>query len=246
MNVNEKLVVITGGSGFLGLEFMKAITNAGGIAVNLDVIPSKIGTDIYADVSDEFSVLAAKRTIYKKFSKYPDALINCAAINPKVEEGECFTELEKLSIKQWDKELNVGLKGAMICSRIFGVEMARQGSGVILNISSDLGLIAPDQRIYGEKSKPVTYSVIKHGLIGLTRYLATYWADKGVRVNAVCFGGVYNNQPKSFVKKLTNLIPMGRMARKGEYNDLILFLISDSSSYMTGSIVAADGGRTCW
>jgi NAD(P)-dependent dehydrogenase (short-subunit alcohol dehydrogenase family) len=132
--------------------------------------------------------------------------------------------------------------------------MAKKKSGVILNISSDLGLIAPDQRIYREKNvpeekqkvKPVTYSIVKHGLIGLTRYLATYWADKGIRVNAVCFGGVYNNQPEDFVKKLVKLIPMGRMAKPDEYKGAIQFLISDASSYMTGSIVVIDGGRTCW
>ena len=94
--------------------------------------------------------------------------------------------------------------------------------------------------------KPVTYSVIKHGIIGLTRYLATYWCDKGVRVNALCPGGVYDNQPEDFVKKLTQLIPLGRMADPDEYNDAVLFLISDASSYMTGSVIAMDGGRTCW
>ena len=125
---------------------------------------------------------------------------------------------------------------------------------MILNISSDLGIIAPDQRLYKKKGvnsnqqpvKPVSYSVVKHGIIGLTRYLATYWCENGVRVNALCPGGVYNNQPEDFVKKLTQLIPMGRMAEPDEYNNAVLFLISDASSYMTGSVVVMDGGRTCW
>lgn len=94
--------------------------------------------------------------------------------------------------------------------------------------------------------KPITYSVIKHGLIGLTKYLATYWDDKGVRVNALCPGGVYNNQPDEFVKKLTNLIPMGRMADKDEYKGTVLFMISEASLYMTGSAIVVDGGRSCW
>ena len=132
--------------------------------------------------------------------------------------------------------------------------MAENGNGVILNISSDLGVIAPDQRLYKKKDideelqpvKPVTYSVVKHGIIGLTKYLATYWCDKGVRVNALCPGGVYNNQPEDFVKRLTQLIPLGRMADPDEYNEAVLFLISDASRYMTGSVVVMDGGRTCW
>ena len=132
--------------------------------------------------------------------------------------------------------------------------MAANGGGVILNISSDLGLIAPDQRIYRDERlpedeqnvKPVTYSIIKYGLLGLTKYLATYWAEKGVRANAICPGGVYNNQPDAFVQKLTNLIPLGRMAEIDEYKAAVLFLISDASSYMTGSIIAMEGGRTAW
>ena len=123
---------------------------------------------------------------------------------------------------------------------------------IILNISSDLGLIAPDQRIYKKEGlpeneqpvKPVTYSVIKHGLIGFTKYLATYWADKGVRCNALCPGGIYNNQPDEFVNKITRLIPMGRMADSDEYKAAIVFLVSKASSYMNGSVVTMDGGRS--
>ena len=142
----------------------------------------------------------------------------------------------------------------MLCSKVFGYEMSKNGYGVILNISSDLGIIAPDQRLYlkdgvaenEQPVKPVTYSVIKHGLIGLTKYLATYWADKGVRCNALCPGGIYNNQPDEFVKTISNLIPLGRMAHKDEYKAAVIFLVSDASSYMTGVNLAIDGGRTCW
>jgi NAD(P)-dependent dehydrogenase (short-subunit alcohol dehydrogenase family) len=132
--------------------------------------------------------------------------------------------------------------------------MASYRRGVIVNISSDLGLIAPDQRIYRKKQllahqqpvKPVTYSVIKHALIGLTKYLATYWAENNVRVNALCPGGVSAGQPKEFVEKLVNLIPLGRMARADEYRGAIQFLVSDASSYMTGAVLVMDGGRTTW
>ena len=125
--------------------------------------------------------------------------------------------------------------------------MSKQASGGnIINISSDLGIIAPDQRLYNHTTfrKPVSYSVVKHGIIGLTKYTASYWAKKNIRCNAIAPGGMSNNQNKNFIKKINKIIPIGRMAKKNEFNDLILFLSSDSSSYMTGSIVVADGGRT--
>jgi NAD(P)-dependent dehydrogenase (short-subunit alcohol dehydrogenase family) len=123
-----------------------------------------------------------------------------------------------------------------------------------LNIASDLGVIAPDQRIYRRPGvpddqqpvKPVSYSVVKHGLIGLTRYLATYWADQGVRVNALSPGGVYTGQDEGFVKRLASLIPLGRMAHEEEYKAAVVFLVSDASSYMTGANIMMDGGRTVW
>jgi NAD(P)-dependent dehydrogenase (short-subunit alcohol dehydrogenase family) len=132
--------------------------------------------------------------------------------------------------------------------------MARRGKGVVLNISSDLGVIAPDQRLYRQPGvpedqqpvKPVTYSVVKTGLIGLTRYLATYWATSGVRVNAISPGGVFNNQPEPFLAELHQRIPLSRMAHQNEYQGSILFLCSDASSYMTGANLIVDGGRTCW
>src|SRR5690606_14214743 len=150
-------------------------------------------------------------------------------IDPKVsKDADPILEqsrLENYSLESWNFQLSVGLTGAMLCSKIFGTHMAELGGGVILNIASDLGVIAPDQRLYKKSDrsvdrqpvKPVTYSVIKHGLIGLTKYLSTYWAEQGVRVNALSPGGVYNEQPAEFTEKLHSLIPMGRMARKDEY-----------------------------
>jgi NAD(P)-dependent dehydrogenase (short-subunit alcohol dehydrogenase family) len=157
-------------------------------------------------------------------------------------------------LKQWEADLSVGLTGAFLCSQIIGSEMAKRKRGVIVNVASDLAVIAPDQRLYRKSGlpddqqpvKPVTYSVVKTGLVGLTRYLATYWAEAGIRVNAISPGGVYNNQPEEFVQRLASLIPLGRMAKIDEYQAVILFLCSDASSYMTGTNLVIDGGRSCW
>ena len=187
-----------------------------------------------------------------------DILINNAAGNPKVEESAGdkteWSRFENFPLQIWNQDIAVGLTGAFICSQVIGTKMASCRSGVILNILSDLALIAPDQRIYQQPgvseeeqpTKPVSYSVVKGALLNLTRYLAAYWAEKNVRVNALSPGGVYNDQPDDFVQRLANLIPMGRMARVDEYKGAILFLVSDASSYMTGANLIVDGGRTAW
>jgi NAD(P)-dependent dehydrogenase (short-subunit alcohol dehydrogenase family) len=187
----------------------------------------------------------------KKNKLTVDVLINNAAVNPKVNKIKNNSSFDNFLLKNWNFELNVGLTGAFLCSKIIGNLMTQNKKGIIINISSDLGIISPDQRIYKRNKKitsykPVTYSVIKHGIIGLTKYLATYWADKGIRVNCLCPGGVYEKQEKSFLTKIKSRIPMGRMANKDEYKGAIQFLISDASSYMNGSTLIIDGGRTIW
>jgi NAD(P)-dependent dehydrogenase (short-subunit alcohol dehydrogenase family) len=185
-------------------------------------------------------------------------LINNAANNPTYEnikqEFDATKRFESYPIEAWNDDIAVGLTGSFLCSQMIGSHMAKSIGGVILNISSDLGIIAPDQRIYKkddlsddqQPTKPVTYSVIKSGLIGLTKYLATYWADKNIRANALVPGGVYTGQDEIFVSKLTNLIPLGRMANIDEYKAAVLFLVSEASAYMTGNMLVMDGGRSCW
>jgi NAD(P)-dependent dehydrogenase (short-subunit alcohol dehydrogenase family) len=267
--LSERVFVITGGGGLLGRQHSIAIAEHGGTPIILDIDLSKaelvaeeIGDSFavpalpYAcDITNQGSIEDCMAAILGRTNRI-DGLINNAANNEKMEAGEepTDTSLESFPLEQWNNEFAVGVTGSFLCSRVFGGHMAKNGSGVIVNISSDLGIISPDQRIYkvtGKPAKeqvykPVSYSVIKHAVIGLTKYLATYWSDCGIRVNALCPGGIYSGQPAELVDKLVDLIPMGRMATESEYRGAIQFLCSDASSYMTGSILIIDGGRTAW
>ena len=252
LRLDGKVAIITGGAGFLGRRHAKAIAEAGGIPVIWD-LNKKIGMSV--DITQSESITAGLKAVLRQFKKV-DILINNAANNPAVVKGESSgkSRLENFTLDMWNKDISVGLTGAFLCSKIVGSYLSTHGGGVILNVASDLGVIAPDQRIYRKTGlkekdqpvKPVSYSVVKHGILGLTKYLATYWAHKNIRVNSISPAGVYRDQPQDFVKKLSNLIPMGRMAKSDEYEAAIVFLVSDASKYMTGQNLIMDGGRSVW
>jgi NAD(P)-dependent dehydrogenase (short-subunit alcohol dehydrogenase family) len=243
-DLKNKTIVITGGLGFLASQFIKAFEFNSSKVIILDNRSSKEKNFYKCDVTNEKEIKIVAKKIKKKY-KTIDVLINNAANNYGPGSNSFKTKLENFSEKIWDADLEVGLKSAMLCTKIFGSQMNQQSTGGnIINISSDLGIISPDNRIYKRNSvKPVTYSVIKHGIIGLTKYTATYWATK-IRCNSVAFGGMKNNQDKAFIKKINKLIPMGRMGKKNEYNNTILFLASKASSYINGTTIVVDGGRT--
>ena len=270
MNLKNKVIVVTGACGLLGREHVKAIASYGGNPVLID-LNKNIIDDFSNEINQKYNVNSCgfkvditnedlvSRNVVEIIEKYGkiDGLVNNAANNPKIEQkdNKNFSRLENFSIGNWENDLSVGLKGAFICIKHYGFQISKnKAGGSIVNISSDLGLIAPDQELYKIKGlkenlqpvKPVTYSVVKTGIIGLTRYIATYWADKNVRSNAICPGGVENNQNPDFIKELNKRIPLGRMARKDEYRELLVLLLSDFSSYINGAIIPIDGGRTAW
>jgi NAD(P)-dependent dehydrogenase (short-subunit alcohol dehydrogenase family) len=271
-DLTGKTALITGAAGLLGIEHAAALLESGARVVLTDIredsltftrdrLAEHFGNEMILtqvmDVSDLMSIQTVAESLWQSAVRI-DILVNNAAIDPKVkaERGVLETSrLENFPLDQWNLQLAVGLTGAFLCSQVFGTEMAKdERGGVILNIASDLSVFSPDQRLYRESGlpeglqpvKPVSYSVIKTGLVGLTRYLATYWADNNVRCNALSPGGVYNGQGDEFVKKLTSLIPMGRMARKDEYRAAVQFLCSDASGYVTGQNIVIDGGRSVW
>ena len=248
-NLKNKNILITGGNGFLGAQITNALLNEKANVYIVDIKKPKKNTAakyFKSDITNEKDLNKILKFFKIKKIKI-DVLINNAAINypPSTSKNDIF-RLENFPNDLWDKDISVSLKGSYLCTKVFGTYMSKFKKGAIINVSSDLGIIAPDQRIYKNTGfiKPVTYSVVKHGIIGLTKYTASYWGEKNIRCNAIAPGGIYNNQGSSFVKKINQLIPLRRMAKKNEYNGLILFLCSDLSSYLTGSVVVADGGRT--
>lgn len=271
-DLSGKTALITGAAGLLGLEHSSALLECDATVVLTDISAQqlaeakcKLNNEFPAanilvyemDVSSLEAIHSVQKALFDQGVKI-DILINNAAIDPKVKDDDGIVEtsrLENFPREQWDLQIAVGLTGAFLCSQTFGYEMAKSGKGgVILNIASDLSVLAPDQRLYRKEGlsdhlqpvKPVTYSVIKAGLVGMTRYLATYWIDQGVRSNALSPGGVFNGQGKEFVQRLSSLIPMGRMAKRNEYRAAVQFLCSDASSYMNGQNVVIDGGRSGW
>lgn len=267
-DLSGRTALVTGGAGLLGREHAAALMELGARVVLADVDEAGLATAVEGlaaggggsvesavmDVTDERAVEATAERLAAEGGC--SILVNNAAVDAKVDSDGLVdgSRLEAFSLARWNQELAVGLTGAFLCSRSFGRRMAGSGGGVILNVASDLSVLAPDQRLYrlaglppeSQPVKPVTYPVVKSALVGLTRYLATYWPESGVRANSLSPGGVRTDQDEAFVADLSSRIPLGRMAASDDYRAAVQFLCSDASAYMTGHNLVMDGGRSVW
>jgi NAD(P)-dependent dehydrogenase (short-subunit alcohol dehydrogenase family) len=261
-SVSGKVVVLTGGLGQLGRQFTTALLDRGARVAVFDSAAAE-GSDpapdhenlmiLPADVTRRASIDEALETVVARWD-VPDGLVNCAALDsppdaPAEENGPFETYPEE----SWERVMEVNAKGVFLCCQAVGGKMAAAGRGTIVNISSIYALVSPDQRLYGYRSesgdpffKPAAYGASKSAVLNMTRYLATYWAGSGVRVNALSLGGIYNGQDETFLENYGRRVPLGRMAREEEYCGALIFLVSDTSSYMTGSNLVIDGGWTAW
>ncbi len=265
--MNGQVAVVTGGAGLLGKQFCRTLAQAGAAVVaadlngavlekvtgemqgeGLNVIPAMV------DVTDPRSTEAMIATAVKAFGRV-DALVCSAAMDPKFDNAnqsrQSANAFETYPVDAWRQALDVNLTGLFLCAQAAVKPMLVQNHGVIINICSTYGLVGPDQRLYErpgqpKQFKPVFYSVTKAGVLGLTRYLATYYAGTGIRANALTPGGVYNNHDEVFTQAYSARTVLGRMARQDEMSGAILFLASDASTYMTGANLVVDGGWTAW
>jgi NAD(P)-dependent dehydrogenase (short-subunit alcohol dehydrogenase family) len=266
-DLTGKVALITGAGGLLGPKHAEAIIEAGGTVMltdhHLDRVNEKSkqlnkkygegkSKAYHMDVTNPSSIQKVVDSCEKI-----DILINNAAKDPKVKKESGLTpdsRFETMTPEYWNEGLDAALNGTFYCSQAVANKMLDSGGGVILNIASDLGVIAPDQRLYRKEGlaeeqqnvKPITYSAAKWAIVGMTKYLAVYFATRGIRVNCLSPTAVYNDHPEEFVEKLTNIIPMKRMSHIDEYKGSIVFLCSDASTYMTGENLVIDGGKSVW
>lgn len=268
-DLTGRVAILTGGAGLLGRQYTRTLLEAGAKVVVADVIAdhaaaaareaaAEVGGEAIGwglDVRSKSEVEKMVSGVVDRLARI-DILINNAAIDPKFDAAVARQQsntFEDYPLELWQQSLDVNLTGAFLCSQAVGKVMVAQRRGVVVNICSTYGVVAPDQRLYrriGEKEqklfKPAAYSVTKAGIAHLTRYLAAYWGGQGIRVNTLTPGGIFNSQDDEFVTKYSARTPLGRMAEQNEMNGAILFLVSDASTYMTGANLVVDGGWTAW
>ncbi len=261
-SIDKKIIVITGASGQMGSEYAKVFLQEGALVIALDIHESQPMVKLKSLFPDFFTFIKTDITKKSDLNEAldfissnigcPSVLVNNAAIdsNPSSppEENGLFEDYPE---SLWDKVMDVNLKGVFLTSQVFGGHMAKNAGGSIINISSIYGIVSPDQSLYEYRRKndeiffkPASYSASKSAILNLSRYLGVYWAKNNVRVNSLILAGVFNDQDEEFLKSYCSRIPIGRMAFQDDYNGALIFLASDSSSYMTGSDLVIDGGWT--
>ena len=253
--MKQKAYLITGGGGFLGRKYCEFFSKKNFKVLCIDNNEKKLKKiqslklqnvhTFECDITKNSNV----EKLFKKINKsyFVNVLINNAAIDAVPSKKKSMFE-KFPSSEMWDKEMNVSLKGSFLMIKYFGEEMIKRKKGSIINIGSDLSVIAPNQKIYKKSYKnyikPVTYSVIKHGMLGLTKYFASLYGKDNVRVNMISPGPIKNNQHKHLLNELNNIIPMNRLGNYKDLYGLLLLLSNDDSSYITGQNIIIDGGRT--
>jgi NAD(P)-dependent dehydrogenase (short-subunit alcohol dehydrogenase family) len=265
-DLKGRSAIVTGGAGLLGKEFCRTLAQAGAqvVVADLNVTAAQsvakalqqeglVALPVGVDVTDPESVQAMMQATLEAYLRL-DILVNSAAMDPKFDDshpGEHNNSFEDYPLSAWKQALDVNLTGMFLCCQAAARQMLAQTRGVVINICSIYGVVGPDQRIYqvpgkAVQYKPACYSVTKAGVLGLTRYLATYLAGQNIRVNALTPGGVYTNHDEAFIQNYSARAVLGRMAQRDEMNGALLFLASDASSYMTGANLVVDGGWTAW
>ena len=268
-DLTGRVAILTGGAGLLGRQYSRTLAEAGAKVLIADLDADRAAeaaeatmretggeaVGLLVDVTSSSDVGRMVGVARERWERI-DILINNAAVDPKFDAGVADQQantFEDYPLALWQKSLEVNLTGAFLCSQAVGRVMMTARRGVVVNISSTYGIVAPDQRLYcrdGEEQqrlfKPAAYAVTKAGIAHLTRYLATYWAKYNIRVNTLSPHGVFQAQDEQFVRRYSERSPMRRMARPDEMNGPLLFLVSDASSYMTGANLVVDGGWTAW
>ena len=242
-NVNSKIVIVTGGKGFLGTHYVTFLKESGAEVISWD-LPE-------VDITSEEAIKKALNEVIEKYGRV-DVLINNAAMNPKIGDEaskKLFAPIDEYPLELWVQELGVDLTGMFICTKAVSSIMKKQKSGSIINIASEVSVIAHDHRVYNEegKYKSPAYVTAKTGVLGFTRSCAAQLGKYNIRANSLSPGGVENPQmPRDFVKRFTSNNMLGRMAKPDEYNAAILFLCSEASSFMTGHNLVIYGGKSAW
>lgn len=262
-SLDDRVVVLTGAAGLLGRHHAQTLADAGAavVAADLDAagcrdlmetLPgSHLAVEV--DVTEPESVRRLAKLALDRYGRV-DALINNAARNDMFERPDLaeLSRFENYPLEQWQRSLDVNLTGMFLVCQAVGTAMAERGSGSIVNIASTYAMVGPDQRIYHDGNGPQTfykspaYPATKGAVLSFTRFLAAYWGERGVRVNALSPGGVENGQEPGFVHRYSDRTPLGRMARPTDYAGALVFLCSDASAYMTGANLVVDGGWTAW
>jgi NAD(P)-dependent dehydrogenase (short-subunit alcohol dehydrogenase family) len=262
-DVSGRVAVVTGGMGQLGAEYAAGLAARGmRVAVfDVETTPRPGAADLSSDAIRAFAVDVTDRDSIERATDevvaawgVPHLLVNNAGIDaPPDAPADEVGPFESYPEEAFDRVMDVNVKGTLLCCQAVGARMAAEGRGSIVNVSSIYGILSPVQSLYdfrraaGEEFvKPVAYSVSKSAVVNLTRYLATYWAGQGVRVNTITLGGVANEQPAEFVDAYAARVPLGRMAEAREYVGVVVFLAADASSYVTGANIVVDGGWSAW